>query len=137
MTVTPFPGGFNPQQTGGAEIADPDAVTNALLWAVQRCAEKASTAQDTREAAEALKAALAGAQAIVVLDPGLSSGGTPLEHEIAMEQARSQGQLALEVQRGENQIRQAKEAAAAPTPAKRVTKRQSPTGDTTYEVSGG
>jgi hypothetical protein len=96
-------------QTGGADQADPDAVTNALLWAVQRCAEKASTAADTREAAEALKAALAGAQAIIVLDPGLNQQGVPLDHELALEQTRQDGMLALE---------QARAAAAAPSPAK-------------------
>jgi hypothetical protein len=102
-------GAMAPPQTGGADQADPEAVTNALLWAVQRCAEKASTAADTREAAEALKAALAGAQAIVVLDPTLSQSGVPLDHELALEQTRQDGMLALE---------QARAAAAAPTPAK-------------------
>jgi hypothetical protein len=74
---------------------------------------------------------LKGAQAVVVLDPGMSQGGTPLEHDVAMkalegqtaqEIAHIQRQAAVEVeqQRGQNAIEQAREAAAAPSPAKKL-----------------
>lgn len=101
-------GAYAPQDPA-MNVVDPDDVTNALLQAILQCAQKASSSQDTREAAEAMKAALAGAQAVVVLDPGLSVNGTPLEHELLMEQTRQDGMLALE---------QARAAAAKPSPAK-------------------
>lgn len=73
-------------------------VTNALLRAVRRAAEDSAGAEDPRETKELGQAALAFAQAIVVLDPGLDANGVPLDHHMAIADARR--------------------AAAAPTPAR-------------------
>lgn len=116
---------------------DPREVTDALLRAVKVAAEQGSTAEDTRELGEAAKAALAFAQAIVVLDPSVTASGEPLQHAIDLENARAAGQLALEHTRGENAIEQAKEAAAAPTPRKSVIARRSSDGSTRYDVVSG
>lgn len=104
----------------GTLKVDESHVTNALLQAVLQAAQAGSSAQDTREMGEASKAALGFAQAVVILDPGLSGAGEPLDHQIALEDARAAGAVALEHVRGENALRQAKERAAAPTPAKGV-----------------
>lgn len=121
-----------PVGPGGIVPEDPARVTNALLIAVRRAAEDAAAAQDPREVQELLSGALSAAQAIVVLDPSLSQGGTPIAHDLAMEQTRQAGQaqvarvqgeaaVAVERTRGEHAVRQARAAAAAPTPAKERT----------------
>src|SRR4051794_38922254 len=115
---------------GGQTEIDPALVTQELLRAAQNAATKSlsSQGQDCKDFATA---ALNFPQAVVVLDPTMSQGGTPLDHDIAMKTidhetqkavAAIQGDSAVRVEavRGENQIRQAKEAAAAPTPAKRM-----------------
>lgn len=117
-------GNGGPPAPGQAPMVPPDPheVTDALLRACQVAAEQASTAQDTREISEAAKAALAFAQAIVVLDPGLTATGEPLQHALDMEGARQQGALAIEHLRGEHALEQAKLAASAPTPSKSITR---------------
>lgn len=79
---------------------DPAEVTDALLRACKLAAQKASAAEDTREMGDAAKAALAFAQAIVILDPTLGSDGVPLDHQLALAEAQSR--------------------AAAPTPARSI-----------------
>jgi hypothetical protein len=68
----------------GTLKVDESHVTNALLQAVLQAAQAGSSAQDTREMGEASKAALGFAQAVVILDPGLSGAGEPLDHQIAL-----------------------------------------------------
>lgn len=108
---------------------DPMAGVNEMLRAIQSCSSKAAGAQSAAEAKDFALAALNFAQAIVVLDPSLSQGGTPLAHDAALEQIRGQtqenvatiqGQHAVQLERlrGEHALRQAKETAAAPSPAR-------------------
>lgn len=129
MTAPAMMNGGPPPLPDGTAPVDPMAVTNTLLNAVQQCAFKASIAEG-QDAKDFMAAALSGVQAVVVLDPSLSQGGTPLAHDLALEQSRGQTQeniaqingktqLAQEALRGENALRQAKETAAAPTPAKK------------------
>lgn len=87
-----------PAAPGGQMLEDPAAVTNALLIACRRAAEAGAAAQDNRDIQAASAAALAFAQAIVVLDPTLDQQGVPLDHHAA--------------------IAQMQRAAAAPTPAR-------------------
>jgi ribosomal protein L16/L10AE len=116
---------------GGQTMTDPAMVTDAFLRAAQQAATKSLTAQG-QDCKDFATAALNFAQAVVVLDPQLSQGGTPLEHDLALKgmegetQARVaaiQGETAVAVEhvRGEHSLRQARETAAAPTPAKHIT----------------
>lgn len=135
MTAPPMMNGAPPPQLGppilpnGTSMVDPAMVTNALLNAVHQAAVAASSDKSGAEAKDWAQAALNLAQAIVVLDPSLSQGGTPLAHDMAMKsldgetqqavaQIHGQTQIAVEAQRGENAVRQANEAAKAPTPSK-------------------
>lgn len=61
----------------------------------------------------------------------------PLDHHIQMEQERGQNALALELARGDNAVRVAKEsAAAAPTPVKSIKVNRDSTGRaSSYESS--
>jgi hypothetical protein len=125
-----------PQMNGNAPpvmtMVDPMAGVNEMLRAIQSCGSKAAGAQSAAEAKDFAAAALSFAQAIIVLDPSLSQGGTPLQHDLAMEaqrgqtqenvaQIQGQTQLAAEKIRGEHALRAAKETAAAPTPKKQIT----------------
>jgi hypothetical protein len=116
---------------GGQTQVDPALVTQELLRAAQNAATKSLSAQgqDTKDFAIA---ALNFAQAVVVLDPSLSQGGTPLQHDLAIKSmdhqaqatvASIQGDTAVRVEqvRGDNALRQARETAAAPTPRKTKT----------------
>lgn len=97
-------------QLGPTMVAEnPEQGVDALLRAVRVMAENAATEDSAAEAKDYAAAALSLAQAIVVLDPNLTSDGVPLEHEVAMEQTRQDGQQRLE---------RARQAAAAPTPGK-------------------
>ncbi len=97
---------------------DPAEVTQELLRACKWAGTRGSMAQDTRESAEAAKAALAFAQAIVILDPTLGSDGVPLDHQLDMEDRRA--------------------AAAKPQPVKRSVrvKRDSTGKASSYETEG-
>jgi hypothetical protein len=130
----------------GQQMMDPAMVTDALLRAAENAATKSLTAQG-QDCKDFATAALNLAQAVVVLDPQLSQGGTPLEHDIALKsidhetQARVatiQGQTAVAVEqvRGQNALAQAKETAAAPTPRKRVTVNRENGRMTGMEVEG-
>ena len=124
----------------GTVPVDEAHVTNALLQAVLQAAQAGATAQDTREMGEAAKAALAYAQAVVVLDPNLTAAGEPLAHALEMEALKQRTNLALETIRGEVALKAAKERAAAPTPAKRrsVTVQRDTNGRASgYEVNDG
>jgi hypothetical protein len=113
----------------GEDPESPIGVANALLRAARQCAEKAAMGNAAAESKDFAQAALAAAQAFVVLDPAADASGVPLTHQLVME--RERGQLALEQERirGENALRQAQERAAAPTPAKRrMVARRSPEG---------
>jgi hypothetical protein len=111
---------------------DPMQGVNEMLGAIRLCAQKARGVGSAAEAKDFAAAALSFAQAIIVLDPSLSQGGTPLAHDLALEEVRGETQQAvaqiqgehavrLEQVRGQNALRQAKETAAAPTPAKHIT----------------
>jgi hypothetical protein len=111
---------------------DPMQGVNEMLGAIRLCASKARGTQSAAEAKDFAAAALSFAQAIIVLDPSLSQGGTPLAHDLALEEVRGQTQenmariqaeasIAQEHIRGANALKQAKETAAAPTPAKHIT----------------
>lgn len=140
-----------PVLSDGTNPVDPALVTNHLLNAILQAATKAASTGSGAEAKDYLDAALKGAQAVVVLDPSMSQGGTPLEHDIVMkgiegqtaqEIAHIQRQAAVEVeqQRGQNAIEQAREAAAAPTPSKTKTVSVSRDGSgraSSYNVSEG
>jgi hypothetical protein len=129
-----------PVLPGGQVQMDPAIVTNALLIAVKKAADAGAGAQDNRDIQAAAAAALSFAQAIVVLDPSLSQGGTPLAHDLALEQMRGETQVAVEKQRGDNAVRQAKETAAAPTPAKEKSvsvQRDANGRPSKYSVTGG
>lgn len=136
-----------PILSDGTNPVDPALVTNHLLNAIMGAAINASSTQSGAEAKDFLDAALKGAQAVVVLDPSLSQGGTPLDHDIVMKGmegeaqqqiAHIQRQAAVEVeqQRGVNALAQAKETAAAPTPSKRITINRSDGSSTSAEVDG-
>lgn len=131
MTAPPQMNGNAPILPNGQTAEDPAMVTQALLKAVRQAAEKALTAQG-QDCKDFLTAALQGAQAIIVLDPSLSQGGTPLQHDIAMKALEGETQKAVAVIQGEaaakvadvngqHAFRQAKETAAAPTPRKKLT----------------
>ena len=124
----------------GTLKVDEAHVTNALLEAVLQSAQAGASAQDTREMGEAAKAALAFAQAVVILDPGVTSAGEPLDHQIALADAQAAGAVALEHVRGQHALAVAKERAAAPTPSKgkSVSVRRDQHGRAaSYEVSNG
>lgn len=110
---------------------DPADVTAALLHAALMVAQKAAGVDSGAEAKDFGQAALNFAQAVIVLDPRLSQGGTPLQHDVALEAARGQTQenvariqgvhaVAIEQIRGDHALRLAQETAAAPTPAKKL-----------------
>jgi hypothetical protein len=108
---------------GGMPVAppmtqvDPQDVTNELLRAVKISASKANAAQDMRETAEGARAALAFAQALVILDPTLGQDGVPLDHQLALEDARA--------------------SAAAPSPARSVrVKRDEQGRASSFETEG-
>src|SRR3954468_11379343 len=92
---------------------NPQEVLDALLNATLRAAQDGAGAQDTREHAEASKAALAYAQAWAILHPHLDPAGLPLDHHIQMEQERGQNALALELARGDNAAKVAEISARA------------------------
>lgn len=142
-----------PQMNGNGPIQPPTvpenpmAGVNEMLGAIRLCATKARGATSAAEAKDFATAALNFAQAIIVLDPSLSQGGTPLAHDLALEEVRgetqkdmariqAEAQIKQEHVRGQNALRQAKETAAAPTPAKRITINRSD-GTTHAEVHGG
>jgi hypothetical protein len=120
--------GGAPTTQQGVMQQDPAEVTNALLIATLRAAQAAATSSDTREVGEAAKAALAFAQAIVVLDPTLTQSGTPIQHELNMEQLRQDGMKQLEL---------ARQSAAAPTPKKSLSVQRDAQGRaTSYQMEG-
>jgi hypothetical protein len=133
MSVIPMQPGMEPNAPilpGGQTMIDPALVTQELLGAIQEAARKARTAsgQDCKDFASA---ALNLAQAIIVLDPSLSQGGTPLQHDLALKAVDGETQKAVAAIQGEAQVRvadvhgqhalrQARETAAAPTPRKKL-----------------
>lgn len=84
--------------------------TAALVQAIYVAARISAAATDTREMDEAAKAALGFAQAIVLLDPTLSTEGVPLAHQVALQQMQ-----------GDQALQQAKQRAAAPTPSRTIS----------------
>jgi hypothetical protein len=91
-----------PLQDGTTQI-DPMLVTNALLNAVQQCAAGAASASG-QDAKDYMTAALNGAQAIVILDPSLAQGGTPLQHDAMLEAQRGQTQENIARIQGATQV---------------------------------
>lgn len=118
----PFPDGTLP--------IDPELVKNAVLNALHQVASGAASA--THSAAEAkdyADAVLKLAQSMVILDPTLSQGGTPLQHDIVLKgmdgetqttlaAINAQAQVETEKVRGEFNKDAAKQRAAAPTPSR-------------------
>jgi hypothetical protein len=140
MTAPPQiqPAQPDPQQMGppilpdGTEQEIPELGVNALLRAVRECAEAGAANPSGAETRDYAQAALFYAQALVVLDPSLSQGGTPLQHDLALEQVRGQTQqnvaaiqgntqVRVAHTQGEHALRLAKETAAAPTPSRTKT----------------
>jgi hypothetical protein len=135
---------------GGQTMTDPAMVTDALLRAAQQAATKSLTAQG-QDCKDFATAALNFAQAVIVLDPQLSQGGTPLEHDMAMKGmdhetqkgrrdpgARRPSRSSSSAAR--TRLRQARETAAAPSPAKKKSVRVARDGSgraSSYEVSEG
>jgi hypothetical protein len=119
-------------------------LSEALLQAQQlevaeTLTRKAAGTESAAEAQAFADAALKLAQAVIILDPSLSQGGTPLVHDLVMQDKRNEGAVQVEAQRGANAVAQAKVAAAAPTPAKRksVSVRRDGHGRATeYSVEG-
>lgn len=141
--------GGPPPLPNGTVLEDPAMGVQAMLRAMRVAAENAAMEGSSEEAKDWADTCFKFAQAVVILDPSLSQGGTPLEHDMTMKMvdhetqkavAAIQGETAVKVeaQRGENQIRQAKEVAAAPSPSKSktVSVRRDGTGRaSSYEVS--
>lgn len=121
MTAPPMNGngGPPPPTPDGMVPVDHDAVINDLMNAIQQCATAGAMQASAAEAKDFGQAALFYAQALVVLDPSVSQGGTPIAHDLALETQRGANAVALEQVRGDNALKQAREVAAAPTPAKR------------------
>lgn len=109
---------------------DPETVKNAVLNALQQAAMGAASATHSgAEAKDYADAVLKLAQSIVILDPSLSQGGTPLQHDIVLKgmegetqttlaAINAQAQVETEKVRGEYSKDAAKERAAAPTPSR-------------------
>jgi hypothetical protein len=97
----------------GAIEADVARVRNAQLDAAEVLARKAAGISSGAEAKDLAQASMALSQAVVILDPSLDQQGIPLSHQRDMEQVRQDGQEKLE---------RARQAAAAPSPAKRKVK---------------
>jgi hypothetical protein len=111
----------------------------AQLEVAETLTRKAAGSESAAEAQAFADAALKLAQAVIILDPSLSQGGTPLMHDLVMQDKRNEGAVQVEAQRGANAVAQAKVAAAAPTPAKRksVSVRRDGHGRATeYSVEG-
>lgn len=114
---------------GGTTQEDPAIGINAGLRAIRVAFENISGESSAEEAKDWALAALNVAQAIVVLDPSVSQGGTPLAHDVAIEALRGETQKSVAAIQGETQVqvahvtgehalRQANEAAKAPSPAR-------------------
>lgn len=150
MTAPPMMNGNGapPPLPNGTVPEDPAMGVQAMLRAIRQAAENASGQKSSEEAKDWADTALKFAQAIVILDPSVSQGGTPLAHDIALKSIDHETQKAVaaingdtqvqvEQVRGENQIRQAREAAMAPTPSKTKTvsiKRDGSNRASSYEV---
>jgi hypothetical protein len=118
-----------PVLQGGTSQEVPALGINAALRAFRIAAENSASEKSGAEAKDWAQAALNFAQAIVVLDPSLSQGGTPLAHDLALKGmegetqkavAAIQGETQVQVEhvRGQHALRQANETAKAPTPAR-------------------
>lgn len=133
-----------PQQPQPQPPVDPkgplsEALLQAQLEVAETLTRKAAGTESAAEAQAFADAALKLAQAVIILDPSLSQGGTPLVHDLVMQDKRNEGAVQVEAQRGANAVAQAKVAAAAPTPAKRksVSVRRDGHGRATeYSVEG-
>lgn len=152
MTAPPQMNGAGPMLPqpqmlpNGQTAEDPALVTQALLKAARTAAEKSLTAQG-QDSKDFGTASLNFVQALIVLDPSLSQGGTPLEHDVALKRidqetqaivADTQRRAAVEVAdvNGHHALRKAQATAAAPTPSKKITINRSNGGTTQAEVSG-
>jgi hypothetical protein len=84
MSVIPIQPQGPPILPGGTSQEDPAIGINAALRAFRIAAENCASEKSGAEAKDWAMAALNFAQAIIVLDPSLSQGGTPLAHDIAI-----------------------------------------------------
>jgi hypothetical protein len=132
MSVIPMNGGGPGIAPGGTTQEDPQLGVNALMRAIRVMAENAAGDSSAAEAKDHGQAALYFAQALVILDPSLSQGGTPLEHDMALAQIQGQTQAQVAAIQADatkhvanvqanTQLRQAREAAAAPTPSRKLS----------------
>src|SRR4051794_16887529 len=103
MSVIPIQPGTASQQPpqgppvlpDGTTQEDPDLGINAALRAFRVAAENSASEKSGAEAKDWAMAALNFAQAIVVLDPSLSQGGTPLAHDVAIKAMEGETQKAV------------------------------------------
>src|SRR5690348_13601761 len=107
--------GNDPQTAAEQQLRD--EATVQLLRAIISTANQAAVTQTPGEQEQAANAALHLAQALVILDPSLAQGGTPLAHDLAMEAQRGQNQLAVTQAQGAAAIQQERIRADAATKA--------------------
>lgn len=118
--------GMNPPEVPGniplPPATDTAAAISAGIKAAQHMAENASMDDSAAECRDYANAFLLLAQGVAVLDPNKTQTGTPLDHEIKMEQLKQQGALHQQAATHEHQLQKAKEQAteqaAAPSPGK-------------------
>lgn len=126
MTAPPQNGnGMNPPQVPGNLPLPPATDTSqAITMAIRTAtilAQKAAGDDSAAEAKDYAQAVLFLAQAVAVLDPNKTQTGTPLDHEIKMEQLKQQGALNQQAATHQHELQKAKQhamaQAAAPSPA--------------------
>src|SRR6058998_2769603 len=104
MSAIPFPPQPNaPINQRGQTMLDPAMVTDAMLRAAQEAATKSLTAQG-QDCKDFATAALNFAQAVVVLDPSLSQGGTPIQHDLALKSIDHETQKAVASIQGQTAV---------------------------------
>jgi hypothetical protein len=111
-----------PDVSVDATDAAAEALTAALLDVAETLTRKSAGTQSAAEAKDFSQAVLNMAQSLVILDPELAQGGTPLEHDLALEAERNVGKVATESIKADAAARAAREgamgAAAKPSPTK-------------------
>jgi hypothetical protein len=104
MSVIPIQPQGPPILPGGTSQEDPAIGINAALRAFRIAAENCASEKSGAEAKDWAMAALNFAQAIIVLDPSLSQGGTPLAHDIAIKSIEADTQKQVAAIQGETQV---------------------------------
>jgi hypothetical protein len=143
------PPGMNPPEVPG-NIPNPPAqdtsqAISELIAAVTTFTRFAQMDDSAAEAKDWMQSALFAAQSMAIIDPNKTQTGTPLDHEIKMEQLRQQGGLHLKqidaqagIEKAKHQAEAAKASAQAPSPAKKVQVQRDSSGRMSgATVSGG